>query len=148
MIRNMLTSKETLDNYRYLKKQILKAVSEAQRLGEKAVSQGGPAADRVASSLTNNATFERIIEEKADLESVILEELDRLDEMHKTAETYIALADTAEGRVILTSFYIDCLTNQQIADALHYDKRTIKRIKREALLQINGKLSSTCHPLE
>lgn len=142
-----MTEKEIrsqLDSYRNAVRDIKAALRQLDELNAKATASGSlaPKEDRVISSPALQARFTSVVEDKADLEKIIVEEINRLADARKAAEDLIALAPSVMARIVLTRYYVDGETNSQIADAMHYEVRTVKRIKRRAI----QKMSSSCHP--
>ena len=136
--------REQLNNYRKAVLDIKAAMRQISELGDRATASGSlaPKMDRVISSPALQARFAEAIEEKADLERIVAEEIERLAGERKKAEHIIAQAPSGVARIVLTRFYIDGESNIHIADSMHYEVRTIKRIKRRAI----QKMSSSCHP--
>ena len=136
--------REQLNNYRKAVLDIKAALRYISELHDRSTATGSlaPKMDRVISSPALQARFAEAIEEKADLERIVAEEIERLAGERKKAERIIAQAPSVVARIVLTRFYIDGESNIHIADSMHYEVRTIKRIKRGAI----QKMSSSCHP--
>ena len=136
--------REQLNSYRKAVLDIKAAMHQICELGDRATASGSlaPKKDRVISSPALQARFAEAIEEKADLERIVADEIERLAGERKKVESIIALAPSVMARIVLTRFYIDGESNVRIAESMHYEVRTIKRIKRRAI----QKMSSSCHP--
>ena len=136
--------REQLNNYRKAVLDIKAALRYISELHDRSTATGSlaPKMDRVISSPALQARFAEAIEEKADLERIVAEEIERLAGERKKAERIIAQAPSVVARIVLTRFYIDGESNIHIADSMYYEVRTIKRIKRRAI----QKMSSSCHP--
>lgn len=136
--------REQLNSYRKSVLDIKAAMRQISELGDRATASGSlaPKKDRVISSPSLQARFAEAIEEKADLERIVAEEIERLAGERKKAERIIAQAPSVVARIVMTRFYIDGESNLHIADSMGYEVRTIKRIKRRAI----EKMSSSCHP--
>lgn len=130
-----------LNSYRDAIRDIRAAVRQIEELGLRATASGSiaPKQDRVVASLPLQARFENAIADKADLERIVMEELARLEDDRKKAEALISLAPSTVARIVLTRFYIEGRTNNEVARSMHYDVRSVQKIKHKAIRRIADK---------
>lgn len=132
-----------LNNYREGIRDLKAALKLADEIGEAAVATGSPTPriDKVISSPALRARFEDAVAKKYEMERVIYEDAARLDAERRKAERLIALAPSAVARVVMTRYYLQGESNNQIARTMHYEVRTIQRIKQKAIRKICKKCS-------
>ena len=130
--------KEKLNAYRTAKRDLEHAIDTIRMLEERATATGSlaPKEVQVMSSLPLSARFESAVEEKIDLELIVTHEINRLESIRSDVIDLISKASSLRGRIILTEFYLNGASNRDIANRLHYDIRTVNRIKRKAIVQI------------
>lgn len=130
-----------LNSYRDAIRDINAAVRQINELGDKSTATGSlaPKKDRVIASLPLQARFEDVVAYKADLERIVAEEVARLENDRKQIEHMIALVPSVMQRIVLTKFYLDGKTNNQVAEEMHYEVRGLQKIKSKAIRQIAKK---------
>lgn len=135
--------REQLNGYREGIRDLKAAIRLIDEMGELAVSTGSaaPKAVSVLSSPTLQARFEKAIGDKVDMELLVIGEASRLEDERRMAEALIALAPSAVARAVMTRYYLQGETNNQIARSMHYEVRTIQRIKHKAIRRICEKCS-------
>ena len=133
--------RETLTEYRSMKRGMIEAIQTISILSEKSTATGSmaPKEVQVISSLPLAARFEDVVLDKVNLESILATELDLLEQMKTEALDLILLLGNRKHKIIMLEYYIECKTNSEIARQLHYDLNSIKRIKRKAIKAIAEK---------
>lgn len=131
-----------LDMYRKALRDMQSAIDTVRTLELRSTATGSlrPKEVDVLQSLPLSARFEEVIEDKVDLESVIAEELQNLETLRSEAMELINRISNTKYKVIMIEYYINGSTNFDIASRLHYDIKSINRIKRRAIKQIKVSL--------
>ncbi len=137
--------KEKLNSYRITRQDLDVAIRRVEELGEQSTATGSmaPKETSVISSPTLQAKFESLIEDKADLEQMIAEELNNLVRIRTEVEGLIWQAPTKQYRQLLTLRYIDCMDWQTIAGIMGYSEDHCYTLHREAVLTLRGQLNSS-----
>lgn len=139
---NEIEIREKLDTYRRFKRELRIALQTLDELMSKATATGSlkPKDIDVINSLPLNARFEDKIIDKADLEAIVDFEIRRMMPLKQECMSLISHAPL-RARLVLVMFYIDGLTLSQIADQIHLEVRSVKRIKSRGLKVIIKKMS-------
>ena len=98
--------------------------------------------ERVMNSSTSDmmSTVDKIV----DMQAVINAEIDRLVDLKEEARTKINQLKDTRYVSLLTDYYINCKTWEQVADDMGYDKRWVYRLHGRAL-QSFSKIFETDH---
>ena len=139
--------KEKLNSYRIARRDTEIAIRRIRTLEEQATVTGSLAIKgvRVMSSLPKDARFEDPIEEKADLEKIIADEMKDREKLQQEVTQLISKASNTKQRWLLTLRYIDCLNWNTVAKVMGYnlDDRNVFKIHRKAIKAICKKWTHT-----
>lgn len=127
-----MTAKEYLERARTLDFEIKSKQRELTGIKINAQSLHSPFfGDKVMSSHGNNAN--RASDKAVDLENDIKEELSKLIDIK--AEIHAKINGLANGLyvAVLTSYYIDCITLEELAEETNYSLSQIKRYRKKAV---------------
>lgn len=125
-----MTSKEFLNRGWHLDREITALLRAKQEARSKALS-----ATRAPDSVNANATpdphgrFDRLVE----LEELIDRRVDALVDVKREILTAIAQVEDSRYRTLLTERYVNFLTWEEVAVAMHYGYRQVCRLHGEAL---------------
>lgn len=97
--------------------------------------------ERVQSS-GSGGDFTKIIDKIVLLQDKINEEIDRLVELKEQARTLIHMLTDERYKTVLTEYYLNHKTWEQVADCMNYDLRWVYRIHGRALKEFNKVLDS------
>lgn len=144
----MSAIKDRLQEYRQQVLDIRAALRKVDELKEQSLATGSlaPKHDKVIASYALAARFEELIGDAVDLEQIIGAESMSLETERREL---LAAIHTVKGHLpqkILKAYYLDALSAQEIADGLDIDIRSVFRIKKQALAEIekNVKLKKFC----
>lgn len=131
---------DKLTEYRKLKLDLLHAIRDIDDMMDESTAIGSlaPKRDKIRTSNIFGARYEDIILDKVSLETIVAEELQRLQMMETECKLIIETVNGTRGRIVLTEYYLNCSTIHRISSMMHYDISTIKRIKRNALKQLSS----------
>lgn len=135
--------RETLDTYRRALRDLQSAIKTVRELELRSTATGSlrPKEVDVLQSLPLSARFEDTVADKIDLETVITAEMINLERMRSEAMRLIDLIQNTKYKIIMIEYYINGSTNSDIAKRLHYETKSINRMKRKAIKQICSKMS-------
>lgn len=97
--------------------------------------------ERVRSS-GSGGDFTKIIDKIVLLQEKINEEIDQLVELKKQARTLIHMLTDERYKTVLTEYYLNHKTWEQVADCMNYDLRWVYRIHGKALKEFSKVLNS------
>lgn len=124
----------------YLPQLIASKTEEIKRLRE--LSQSIPGGDLSREFIPGGpqvqCRFAEIIDKAIDLESEILDEINELLDLQKTAHEIINAVQDDTERLILQYYYIDRLGMEDIAEEIGYTLRQTYRIKKKAVEKIKN----------
>lgn len=137
--------RETLYNFRDLKKGWMAMLSTIEEAYEQATATGStaPKLASVVSSPSDVARFEYYILEKVSLEEMLEAELQHFENAKADALGLISYVSDLQYRAIMTDFFINGESNRTIAERYHYEVRTIKKIKVRCIQEIERALQGT-----
>ena len=117
-----------IDELYHLKLKSLQVSPQSQ--GERVQSSGG------------GGDFTKIIDKIFLLQDKINEEVDQLVELKEQARTLIHRLTDERYKTVLTEYYLNHKTWEQVADCMNYDLRWVYRIHGRALKEFNKVLDS------
>lgn len=97
--------------------------------------------ERVQSS-GSGGDFTKIIDKIFLLQDKINEEVDQLVELKEQARALIHMLTDERYKTVLTEYYLNHKTWEQVADCMNYDLRWVYRIHGRALKEFNKVLDS------
>ncbi|MCI5617918.1 MAG: DUF1492 domain-containing protein [Ruminococcus sp.] len=97
--------------------------------------------ERVQSSCSGG-DFTKIIDRIVLLQDKINEEIDLLVELKEQARTLIHMLTDERYKTVLTEYYLNHKTWEQVADCMNYDLRWVYRIHGKALKEFSKVLNS------
>lgn len=130
-----MTAKEYLNQARSLNMEIKSKLEELHQLREKSsYSSNFSELGRVKSTPknTSNITVDKIV----DLEKIINEEIDILVDLKTKIHTAINNLSDSCQRTVLTEYYLNGKTWEQVAEIVNYQNRNIYYIHGQALKQL------------
>lgn len=92
--------------------------------------------EKVKHSCNGDAPFVRSIEKIVELEKTINKEIDRFVDLKHEMHSVIEAVTNADERMVLRYRYIQNYTWEEISEALHADKSTIRRWHTNALAHV------------
>lgn len=116
------------DELYYLKLKSLQVSPQSQ--GERVQSSG------------SGGDFTKIIDRIVLLQDKINEEIDLLVELKEQARTLIHMLTDERYKTVLTEYYLNHKTWEQVADRMNYDLRWVYRIHGKALKEFSKVLNS------
>lgn len=87
--------------------------------------------DRVIGSLSNTTNLQS--DKAMDYEMVVKKEIAKLIDLQAELHARINKLENSKHRTILTEFYINCLTLEEVAEEMNYSVSQIKRNKNKAV---------------
>ena len=127
-----MTAKEYLNQARTIDKERRVKETELRLLHADAQTLQSPQwGERVKSSHLNKSMT--IIDKIADMEAEIKKEINSLLDLKNEIRGKIGQLPQAEYRIVLTDYYINCLTLEQVAESNNYSVVHIKRICKKAV---------------
>ena len=124
----------------YLPQLIASKTEEIKRLRElsQSIPGGDPSREFIPGGPQVQCRFAEIIDKAIDLESEILDEINELLDLQKTAHEIINAVQDDTERLILQYYYIDRLDMEDIAEEIGYTLRQTYRIKKKAVEKIKN----------
>ena len=127
-----MTAKEYLDRARTLDREIKSKKRELAKIKADSRCLNSPVlGDKVISSHTNNSNSAS--DKAMDLEKTINSEISKLIDLQTEIHAKIVKLPKAEHRIVLTDYYINCNTLEEIAENNNCDVSHVKRLKKIAV---------------
>lgn len=127
-----MTAKEYLDRARTLDREIKSKQRELKKIKLDAQCLNSPSlGDKVISSHTNSSNKES--DTAIDLERRIKTEMAQLVELQAEIHTRIKKLSKAKHRIVLTDFYVTCMTLEKSAECNSYSMSQIKRYLKKGV---------------
>ena len=131
-----MTTKQYLNQARTLDMEINSKLEELHQLKLKSVCVSNLSEiGRVKSTPQNTAN--KTIDKIVDLEKVINEEIDRLVDLKTNIHRTINRLSDVTLRTLLTEYYINCKSWEQVAECMNYELRNIYYLHGQALKNTN-----------
>ena len=134
-----MTAKEYLSQYRYINTNINSKIAQQQRLRELATCVSPPSDGGGHNSGVSDKVGS-LCAKIADLDAEINAEIDNLIDVQKDILQTIGKVDDERLRTILTEYYINCWTFEQIAKDIHYSYKQTCRLHGKALIKVKNVL--------
>lgn len=132
-----MTSREYLSQIRRLNVQIEILFNEIQGLDATGVGGIDYAKDRVQTSSTGEAAFEKTVDRIVEIEDRIMELLDKLREAKDRIVRQIIALEDERYMEVLYKHYVELKSIGRIAHEMHYSYNHIVKLHREALESFN-----------
>lgn len=127
-----MTAKEYLNQARTLNREIKSKKRELAKIKADSHSLSSPTlGDRVISSHTNNSN--KNSDTAVDLERRINAEITQLVELQSELHDRIKRLSKAKHRIVLTDYYVTCMTLEKSAECNNYSMSQIKRYFKKAI---------------
>lgn len=137
-----LNAKEYLNRVRFADISINTKNDELYHLKLKSLQVSPQSQGERVQSSGSGGDFAKIIDKIVLLQDKINEEIDRLVELKEQARTFIHMLTDERYKTVLTEYYLNHKTWEQVADCMNYDLRWVYRIHGKALKEFNKVLDS------
>lgn len=137
-----LNAKEYLNRVRFADISINTKNDELYHLKLKSLQVSPQSQGERVQSSGSGGDFTKIIDKIVLLQAKINEEVDQLVELKEQARTLIHMLTDERYKTVLTEYYLNHKTWEQVADCMNYDLRWVYRIHGKALKEFSKVLNS------
>lgn len=137
-----LNAKEYLNRVRFADISINTKNDELYHLKLKSLQVSPQSQGERVQSSGSGGDFTKIIDKIFLLQDKINEEVDQLVELKEQARTLIHMLTDERYKTVLTEYYLNHKTWEQVADCMNYDLRWVYRIHGKALKEFSKVLNS------
>nr|DAG50820.1 MAG TPA: Protein of unknown function (DUF1492) [Caudoviricetes sp.] len=137
-----LNAKEYLNRVRFADISINTKNDELYHLKLKSLQVSPQSQGERVQSSGSGGDFTKIIDKIFLLQDKINEEVDRLVELKDQARTLIHMLTDERYKTVLTEYYLNHKTWEQVADCMNYDLRWVYRMHGKALKEFSKVLNS------
>lgn len=137
-----LNAKEYLNRVRFADISINTKNDELYHLKLKSLQVSPQSQSEKVQSSGSGGDFTKIIDKIILLQDKINEEIDLLVELKEQARTLIHRLTDERYKAVLTEYYLNHKTWEQVADCMNYDLRWVYRIHGKALKEFSKVLNS------
>lgn len=137
-----LNAKEYLNRVRFADISINTKNDELYHLKLKSLQVSPQSQGEKVQSSGSGGDFTKIIDKIILLQDKINEEIDLLVELKEQARTLIHRLTDERYKAVLTEYYLNHKTWEQVADCMNYDLRWVYRIHGKALKEFSKVLNS------